>query len=147
GGTVGDVESLPFLESIRQIGNDLSRNNVMYIHLTPVLSMEAAGALKNKPTKKSVKKNLKQSNHPDLLLCRSENEIPADVKRKIAAFCNLKEHMVISAPDVDTIYQAPVTYHEQGLDEAVCKFFDIKTAAPDLSRWHRFLRAYRNPID
>ena len=136
GGTVGDIESLPFLEAIRQIGNDLGRDRVMYLHVTLIPYLPAAGELKTKPTQHSVKELLSVGIQPDILLCRADRPIPEGEKRKISLFCNVRAQAVISALDVDSIYGVPISYHEQGLDEEVCRHFGIKAAEPDLSRWH-----------
>ncbi|QNT70803.1 CTP synthase [Defluviicoccus vanus] len=136
GGTVGDIESLPFLEAIRQMGNDLGRDRVMYLHVTLIPYLPAAGELKTKPTQHSVKELLSVGIQPDILLCRADRPIPEGEKRKISLFCNVRAQAVISALDVDSIYGVPISYHEQGLDEEVCRHFGIKAAEPDLSRWH-----------
>ncbi len=135
GGTVGDIEGLPFLEAIRQLRNDLGRDNTMYLHLTLVPYIPTAGELKTKPTQHSVKELLSVGIQPDVLLCRSEREIPVTERRKIAQFCNVHEDAVIQALDVPTIYNVPIAYHEEGLDEQVCRHFNINSKKPDLSRW------------
>jgi len=135
GGTVGDIEGLPFLEAIRQLRNDLGRDNTMYLHLTLVPYIPTAGELKTKPTQHSVKELLSVGIQPDVLLCRSEREIPVTERRKIAQFCNVHEDAVIQALDVPTIYNVPIAYHEEGLDEQVCRHFNIDSKKPDLSRW------------
>ena len=127
GGTVGDIESLPFLEAIRQVGNELGRERVMYVHLTLLPWVPTAGELKTKPTQHSVKELLSVGIQPDLLVCRSgDKEIPANERRKIALFCNVKTERVIEARDVDTIYQVPIAYHDQGFDAEVCKYFGLE---------------------
>jgi len=135
GGTVGDIEGLPFLEAIRQVRNELGRERTMFVHLTLVPYIPSAGELKTKPTQHSVKELLNVGIQPDLLLCRADREIPESERRKIALFCNVREEAVIPALDASTIYGVPVSYHEEGLDEQVCKHFGLETPAPDLSRW------------
>src|ERR1700756_1297849 len=146
GGTVGDIESLPFLEGIRQLGNELGRERSMFIHLTLLPYIPSAGELKTKPTQHSVKELLSVGIQPDMLLCRSDRDIPQSERRKIALFCNVREEAVIPALDVDTIYQVPVSYHEQGLDEQVCKHFGLSDAPkPDLTRWKKIVERVRQP--
>ena len=136
GGTVGDIESLPFLEAIRQIRNDLGRERTLYIHLTLVPYLGAAGELKTKPTQHSVKELLAIGIQPDVLLCRCDRPIPEGERRKIALFCNVGNEAVIPALDVSSIYQVPLDYHRHGLDSQVLAGFGIADApAPDLSRW------------
>ncbi len=145
GGTVGDIESLPFLEAIRQLGNELGRSRSLYVHLTLVPYIPSAGELKTKPTQHSVKELLGLGIQPDFLLCRCERAIPADARRKIALFCNLRESAVIPALDVDTIYQVPIAYHEQGFDTEVMRHFAIEAPAPDLANWRRIVERIRAP--
>jgi CTP synthase len=145
GGTVGDIESLPFLEAIRQLGNELGRARALYVHLTLVPYIPSAGELKTKPTQHSVKELLGLGIQPDILLCRCDREIPADARRKIALFCNLRESAVIPALDVDTIYQVPIAYHEQGFDTEVMRHFGIEAPAPDLANWRRIVERIRAP--
>ena len=146
GGTVGDIESLPFLEAIRQKANELGRERAMFIHLTLVPHLSAAGELKTKPTQHSVKELQSVGIQPDILLCRSDREIPAEARRKIALFCNVPAECVISTPDVDTIYEVPITYHRNGFDVQVCKHFGIETEPePDLARWHYIVDRVRKP--
>ena len=146
GGTVGDIESLPFLEAIRQMGNELGRERAMYVHLTLVPYIATAGELKTKPTQHSVKELLSVGIQPDGLLCRSDREIPYPERRKIAQFCNVREDAVIQALDVDTIYQVPISYHEQGFDELVCRHFGLdRGRKPDLSRWTEIVERVRSP--
>ncbi len=135
GGTVGDIEGLPFLEAIRQLGNELGRDKAMYIHLTLLPYIPTAGELKTKPTQHSVKELLSVGIQPDLLLCRSDRPIPESERRKIALFCNVREQAVIPALDVDTIYGVPINYHQEGLDDQVFEHFSIEVKEPDLSRW------------
>ncbi|MBL8666203.1 MAG: CTP synthase [Rhodospirillales bacterium] len=136
GGTVGDIESLPFLEAIRQFGNELGRDRVMYIHATLIPWLPAAGELKTKPTQHSVKELLSVGIQPDMLLCRSDRPIPPGARGKIGQFCNIRYAAVIPALDVETIYAVPISYHEQGLDDEVCRHFGLEAPPPDLSRWH-----------
>jgi CTP synthase len=145
GGTVGDIESLPFLEAIRQFRTDRGHENVLYIHLTLVPYIATAGELKTKPTQHSVKELREIGIQPDILLCRCDREIPRDMKAKIALFCNVKEESVITARDVESIYEVPVVYHEQGLDERIVDFLNIWTKAPDLSDWARIVKRVREP--
>jgi CTP synthase len=146
GGTVGDIESLPFLEAIRQMGNEVGRERAMYVHLTLVPYIATAGELKTKPTQHSVKELLSVGIQPDGLLCRSDREIPYAERRKIAQFCNVREEAVIQALDVDTIYQVPISYHEQGFDELVCRHFGLdRGRQPDLSRWTEIVERVRSP--
>ena len=135
GGTVGDIEGLPFLEAIRQLGNDLGRDRTMYIHLTLMPFIPAVGELKTKPTQHSVKELLSVGIQPDVLLCRADRPIPDPERRKIALFCNVRQEAVIPALDVETIYSVPISYHDEGLDEQVCRHFRIDAPAPDLTRW------------
>jgi CTP synthase len=145
GGTVGDIESLPFLEAIRQLRNELGRERVMFIHLTLLPYIPTAGELKTKPTQHSVKELLSVGIQPDMLMCRSDRDIPEGERKKIALFCNVGYGAVIPALDVDTIYQVPISYHEQGLDAQVCKHFGIEGAAPNLSRWQTIVERVRQP--
>ncbi len=145
GGTVGDIESLPFLEAIRQLGNELGRERTMFVHLTLVPYIPAAGELKTKPTQHSVKELQAVGIQPDLLLCRSDREIPADSRRKIAQFCNVRPSAVIQALDVDTIYAVPLAYHAEGYDGEVCRHFGIDTPEPDLSKWQSVVDRIRQP--
>jgi len=148
GGTVGDIEGLPFLEAIRQLRNEQGRENTMFIHVTLVPFLGAAGELKTKPTQHSVKELLSVGIQPDLLLCRCEREIAAEARRKLALFCNVQESCVIPAEDVDTIYQVPITYHEQGFDTEVLTHFGLteeRDREVDLSRWTGIVRSILNP--
>ncbi|HLO74915.1 MAG TPA: CTP synthase [Magnetospirillum sp.] len=145
GGTVGDIESLPFLEAIRQLGNELGRERTMFIHLTLLPYIPSAGELKTKPTQHSVKELLSVGIQPDLLMCRSDRDIPEGERKKIALFCNVRNQAVIPALDVDTIYQVPISYHEQGLDAEVCRHFHIDSAEPKLDRWTNIVERVRQP--
>ena len=145
GGTVGDIESLPFMEAIRQLGFELGHDNVLYIHLTLVPYLPAAGEIKTKPTQHSVKELRSIGIQPDILLCRADREIPVEERRKIALFTNVSEEAVISAVDVDHIYKCPRELHEQGLDEIVAKRFSLSLPAADLSDWDRVVEALESP--
>jgi len=146
GGTVGDIEGLPFFEAIRQLGNELGRGNTCFVHLTLVPYIETAGELKTKPTQHSVKELRGIGIQPDILLCRSHYSIPDDERRKIALFCNVSPACVIPGLDLSTIYDAPMRFHEQGFDAQVLKVFGITDAhAPDLSRWKWVVDRVRNP--
>ena len=146
GGTVGDIESLPFLEAIRQLGWELGRERVMYIHLTLVPYIAAAKELKTKPTQHSVKELRMIGIQPDILLCRADREIPLAERRKIALFCNIREESVIAGLDVSTIYEVPHRYSEQGFDRQVLKIFGIpEKSAPDLTKWDEILERVQNP--
>ncbi len=146
GGTVGDIESLPFLEAIRQMGNEVGRERAMYVHLTLLPYIATAGEIKTKPTQHSVKELLSVGIQPDVLLCRSDREIPPAERRKISLFCNVREDEVIQALDVDTIYQVPISYHEQGLDDLVCRHFGFDhVKQPDLSGWKKIVQRVRDP--
>ncbi len=146
GGTVGDIESLPFLEAIRQLSNELGGERSLFVHVTLLPYIRTAGELKTKPTQHSVKELLSVGIQPKILLCRAEQPIPDGERRKIALFCNVKPECVIPALDVDTIYNVPVSYHEQGFDEQVLRHFDLPTAhKPDLSRWKTIVERVRAP--
>jgi CTP synthase len=145
GGTVGDIESLPFLEAVREFSWDLGRENVLYVHLTLVPFIPTAGELKTKPTQHSVKELTGLGIQPDILLCRCDRPLEKKLKAKIAHFCNVEENCVISAPDVPTIYEVPLVYHEQGFDQRVCEKLNIWSGAPNLSKWRRIVKAAQNP--
>lgn len=145
GGTVGDIESLPFLEAIRQFKNDAGRENVLYIHLTYVPYVASAGQLKTKPTQHSTKELLQIGIQPDLLLCRSDRFLPADIKDKIALFCNLSREAVITAKDVNSIYEVPLLLHQEGLDDRIVELLNIWTRAPILEPWEEVVRTLKNP--
>ena len=145
GGTVGDIEGLPFLEAIRQLGNELGRDRTMYLHLTLLPYIPTAGELKTKPTQHSVKEMLSVGIQPDVLLCRADRDIPAGERKKIALFCNVHPDAVIPALDVPSIYQVPISYHEQGLDDQVCEHFRIDAPPPDLTRWHDIVERVIKP--
>jgi CTP synthase len=135
GGTVGDIESLPFLEAIRQFRQEVGRDNALFIHLTLVPYIAAAGELKTKPTQHSVRDLMQIGIQPDILICRSEQPISADIKRKIALFCNVDFGCVIESPDVRSIYEIPLRFFEQGLDREVCQRLRLETKDPDLHGW------------
>ena len=129
---MGDIESLPFLEAIRQVGNEVGRERVMYVHLTLLPWVPTAGELKTKPTQHSVKELLSVGIQPDLLVCRSgDKEIPANERRKIALFCNVRPQSVIAALDVDTIYAVPISYHNEGMDREVLRHFRLPADGSD----------------
>lgn len=146
GGTVGDIEGLPFFEAIRQLGNDLPRGQAIYIHLTLLPFIPSAGELKTKPTQHSVKELRSIGIQPDILLCRCDREIPANERRKIALFCNVRESAVVQALDVKSIYDVPISYHEEGLDAEVLAAFGMQNEPePDLSRWREISDRIHNP--
>ncbi|RME64482.1 MAG: CTP synthase, partial [Nitrospirae bacterium] len=145
GGTIGDIESLPFLEAIRQMRYDVGRENVMYIHLTLVPYIPSAGELKTKPTQHSVKELRAIGIQPDALLCRCDRPLPEDAKKKIALYCNVDEGAVIAAVDVETIYEVPLVFHKEGLDRLICNRLGLKTPEPDLSRWEEVVHRFKNP--
>jgi CTP synthase len=146
GGTVGDIEGLPFFEAIRQLGNDLERGQAIYTHLTLLPFIPSAGELKTKPTQHSVAELRSIGVQPDILLCRTDREIPPDERRKLALFCNVRETAVIEARDAPSIYDVPLAYHEAGLDNEILAAFGIENAPPpDLSRWTRISSRVHNP--
>lgn len=147
GGTVGDIESLPFLEAIRQMGNEEGAGNALFIHVTLVPYIAAAGELKTKPTQHSVRDLREIGIAPDILLCRSEKPLSRELRGKIALFCNVKEPAVISAQDVDTIYDVPLAFHEQGLDDLIVSQLGLEAQAPqaDLSEWRDLVATIREP--
>ncbi len=135
GGTVGDIESLPFLEAIRQFGFDMGRTNVLYIHLTLVPYIPSAGELKTKPTQHSVQKLREIGIQPQILLCRSEKRLSQELKEKIALFCNVEKNAVINAVDVASIYQVPLEFHREGLDDRIVEYLNIWTRGPQMRSW------------
>ena len=146
GGTVGDIEGLPFFEAIRQLGNDLPRGHAVYVHLTLLPYIPTAGELKTKPTQHSVKELRSIGIQPNILLCRSDREIPREERRKLALFCNVREGAVIEARDVGSIYDVPRAYHEAGLDREVLAAFGIEPAPkPDMTRWNAVSEAVHTP--
>ena len=147
GGTVGDIESLPFLEAVRQFRWDWGKEHVLYIHLTLVPFISAAGELKTKPTQHSVKELTSLGIQPDLLLCRTDRYLEPNVKAKIAHFCNVDESAVITAKDVECVYEVPLVFHQEGLDERIVEKLNMWTGAPNLSRWEKIAQTFRNPTD
>jgi len=146
GGTVGDIESLPFLEAIRQLGNELGPEHVMFVHLTLVPWIPSAGELKTKPTQHSVKELLNVGIQANMLICRCDRPIPPTERRKIALFCNVRPEAVIAALDVDTIYQVPISYHAEGIDREVLRHFGLPfDVEPDLRIWQRIVDTVRAP--
>jgi CTP synthase len=145
GGTVGDIESLPFLEAIRQFRQEVGRDNALFMHLTLVPFIAAAGELKTKPTQHSVRELMQIGIQPDILVCRSEQPISADIKRKIALFCNVDFECVVESPDVRSIYEIPVRFHEQGLDRVVCERLRLSTREPDLKAWKALVQRVLDP--
>ena len=146
GGTAGDIEAMPFMEAIRQLGNDLPRRGAVYIHLTLMPYIASAGELKTKPTQHSVKELRSIGIQPDILLVRADRPIPREERRKMSLFCNVRESAVIQALDVATIYDVPIAYHHEGLDTEVLAAFGIDPAPkPKLERWHQVVDGIRNP--
>jgi CTP synthase len=147
GGTVGDIESLPFLEAIRQARQELGRENTVFVHVTLVPWINAAQELKTKPTQHSVKELLSIGIQPDILLCRTDRHLSREVKSKIALFCNVEDQAVITARDVESIYEAPLMFHSEGLDRLALKYLHIDTPEPDLSKWSALVQRCYNPAD
>ena len=145
GGTVGDIESLPFLEAIRQLRNDLGKENSLFIHLTLVPLLKSADEMKTKPTQHSVKELRGIGIQPDILLCRTEKLLSQDLKDKIALFCNVEKDAVITAKDIDVIYEVPMLFHREGLDEKITQLLNIWAKKPDLSQWEEIVDIIRNP--
>ncbi len=146
GGTVGDIEGLPFFEAIRQLKNDLPRDASCYIHLTLLPYIPSAGELKTKPTQHSVQELRSIGIQPDILLCRTDRPIPENERRKLALFCNVRPTAVVEARDASHIYEVPLIYHREGLDREVLHAFGIDNPpAPDLSRWERLVETIHNP--
>ena len=145
GGTVGDIESLPFLEAIRQLRLDVGSKNLINIHLTLVPYIKAAGELKTKPTQHSVMRLREIGIQPDVLLCRAETRLDTDLKKKIALFCNVPINAVIDAPDVSTIYEIPLMFHEGGLDDIIVEQLNLNCKNPDLTKWEKFVKKVKNP--
>jgi CTP synthase len=145
GGTVGDIESLPFLEAIRQLRGEEGAENVLFVHLTLVPYIAAAAELKTKPTQHSVKELREIGIQPDILLCRSDRKLPKDVKEKIGLFCNVPADQVFSAVDVASIYEVPLYFHEEALDEKIVEKLGIWTGTPDLTRWENMVSKIRKP--
>jgi CTP synthase len=147
GGTVGDIESLPFLEAIRQFRQEVGKQNSLFIHLTLVPYIAAAGEVKTKPTQHSVRELMEIGIQPDILICRAERPLSDDVKRKIALFCNVEFGAVIESRDVPSIYQIPLVFHEQGLDARVMERLNLEGREPDLSAWRAMVQRVTSPRD
>jgi len=145
GGTVGDIESLPFLEAIRQFPFDVGRENVLYIHVTLVPFIKTADELKTKPTQHSVNKLREIGIQPNILLCRTDRQLTVDIKKKIALFSNLEKEAVITAKDVDTIYDVPLVFHQEGLDERIVQQLRLNSKPPQLSPWKELVERIRHP--
>jgi len=145
GGTVGDIEGLPFIEAIRQLRTDLGREYSLFIHLTLVPYLKAAGEVKTKPTQHSVKELLASGIQPDILMCRTEEQLSKGLKRKIALFCNVDPDCVISAVDVDNIYEVPLKLHEEGVDDRILEKLGIWTGAPNVKPWENLVHKIKNP--
>ncbi len=146
GGTVGDIESLPFLEAIRQFRTDAGRENAVYIHVTLVPYLATSGEVKTKPTQHSVKELRSIGIQPDILLCRTEQQLSPEIKGKIAHFCNVDTDGVITAKDVECIYEVPLQFRQEGLDEKIVKLLNIWTRAPLLDDWQKLVHAMKNPL-
>ena len=145
GGTVGDIESLPYVEAVRQLRWDLGENNGIVIHLTLVPYLAAAGELKTKPTQHSVKTLMESGVQADILVCRTEHDLPHDLRRKLALFCNVREEAVIQSIDASTIYDVPNLMLEEGLDKVVLQKLGLKNSVPDITKWNQFLTRHKNP--
>lgn len=145
GGTIGDIESLPFLEAIRQFKTDVGKENILYIHLTLVPYIATAGELKTKPTQHSVKELRSIGIQPDILLCRTDRYLSKSIKSKIALFCNVDIDAVITAKDVQCIYEVPLIFHKEGLDDKIVELLHIWTRAPKLDAWEELVEKYKNP--
>src|SRR6202008_718253 len=147
GGTVGDIESLPFLEAIRQMRQELGRENTVFVHVTLVPWIAAAQELKTKPTQHSVKEMLSIGIQPDILLCRTDRFLSREIKSKIALFCNLEEQAVVTAKDVESIYEVPLTFAHEGVDALALRYLRLEAREPDLSPWEEIVRRSYNPAD
>ncbi len=147
GGTVGDIESLPFLEAIRQMRQELGRDNTLFVHVTLVPWIGAAGELKTKPTQHSVKELLSIGIQPDILLCRTDRFLSKELKGKIALFCNVEDEAVITAKDVASIYEVPLVFHREGVDRLLLRYLRIDSKEPDLTRWEELVHKIYNPKD
>ena len=145
GGTVGDIESLPFLEAIRQMPYDVGRENVLYVHLTLVPYIGTAGELKTKPTQHSVNKLREIGIQPHILLCRTDRYLPPELKSKIAMFCNVEKDAVITAKDIDTIYEVPIVFRKEGLDELIVRLLQLETGPPNLREWDAMVQKIKYP--
>ena len=146
GGTVGDIESQPFLEAIRQFRHDVGRENAIFVHLTLIPYIAAAGELKTKPTQHSVRELMEIGIQPDILIVRTERPVSDEIKRKIALFCNVEFGAVIESPDVSTIYEIPLAFREQGFDDKVLQKFGIDRPAPDLAHWREMVQRVVAPL-
>jgi CTP synthase len=146
GGTVGDIESLPFIEAVRQFRKDVGREHVLYVHLTLVPFIQASGELKTKATQHSVKELRAIGIQPDILLCRTDRYLPQSIKNKIALFCDVDEEAVITAKDVETIYEVPLVFHKEGLDAIVVKLLGLPDRPGDLTAWEEIVRKIKNPV-
>ena len=145
GGTVGDIESLPYVEAVRQLKWDLGEHNALVIHLTLIPYLAAAGELKTKPTQHSVKTLMESGVQADILVCRTEHELPQEIRTKLARFCNVRKEAIIQSIDASTIYDVPNLMLEQGLDKVVLKNLDLKSSVPNLDKWNQFLTRHKNP--
>ena len=145
GGTIGDIESLPFLEAIRQFRFDAGKDNVLYVHLTFIPYIAAAGELKTKPTQHSVKELRSIGIQPDILMCRTDRYLHPDIKAKVALFCNVSQDAVVTAKDVDCIYECPLVFHKEGLDAKILEILNIWTGAPRLEDWENMVQRYKSP--
>lgn len=145
GGTVGDIESLPYVEAVRQLQWELPASNCMVVHLTLIPYLSAAGELKTKPTQHSVRALQQNGVHPDVIVCRSERPVPDDMRRKIAMFCNVRPEAVVISPDAKSIYQVPILMHQQGLDSIIAVHFKIPLPPADLTQWNNYLQRLFNP--
>lgn len=145
GGTVGDIESLPFMEAIRQFRGEFGRENTLYVHLTLVPYIQAAGELKTKPTQHSVKMLQQIGIQPDILICRTDRELSKDIKQKIGLFCNLPPEAVITARDVETVYQIPLLFRDEGLDEKIVEYLNMWTRGQDLKAWENVVEKIKHP--
>ena len=145
GGTIGDIESLPFLEAIRQFRTDVGKENALYIHLTLVPYISTAGEVKTKPTQHSVKELRSIGIQPDILLCRTDRYLAKDIKAKIALFCNVGVDAVVTAKDVDIIYEVPLVFHKEGLDDKIIELLNIWTRSPKLAEWEDLVRKFQTP--
>lgn len=145
GGTVGDIESLPFLEAIRQMRREMGEDNTLYVHMTLVPFLKSAGEMKTKPTQHSVGELRRIGIHPDVLICRSEDGLSSDIKKKISLFCDVTLDSVVSAPDVDVIYELPTLLSKEGLDEKIAELLNIWSRSPGLERWDHIVRRIKKP--
>lgn len=145
GGTVGDIESQPFLEAIRQFRNEVGHEDTLFLHLTLVPYLKASGELKTKPTQHTVKEMQRHGIQPDMLLCRTEHKLPAEILSKISLFCDVRKEMVFEGMDVETIYEVPLNFYAQGIDREICRYFKLVGPEPELSKWKAIVQTYKNP--